>query len=76
MITDKTFKFYWCHIHLIQELTQEELNRYSNSISMSNFPSSVIKLLYKAIERRRKEALKAINIENAMVVQEELSEVS
>ena len=55
MITDRTFRFYWCHIHVIQQLTKEELNRYAQAISLSNLPSTPNSLIAKAIRIREDE---------------------
>jgi hypothetical protein len=55
MITDRTFKFYWTHLNVIQQLTKEELNRYAKAISLSNLPSTPNSLISKAIRIREDE---------------------
>lgn len=72
-ITKKTYKFYWVHIHLIQKLTLEELSRYCESISMSNFPSGIISLLLKAVDMRRDELSKNfLGVEHSEVALEDI----
>ena len=74
MTITKTWKFIWCHIHLINILSKEELDRYAQSVSFSDWHDDIKRLLMRAIEIRRQD-LTPTNI-NCMVWQEELTEVS
>lgn len=56
--TNKTFRFYWVHINLIQKLDTDQLNKYSESISLSEWANPTTEHLYEAIEIRKVELLK------------------
>lgn len=55
MITDKTWKFYWYHVHLINILDSSELERYAQSVSMSNWHEDITRFIMKAIDIRQDE---------------------
>ena len=56
--THKTFRFYWVHINLIQKLDTDQLNKYSESISLSGWANETSKYLFEAINIRKQELLK------------------
>ena len=74
MTIHKPFKFIWCHIHLINILDSIELERYAQSVSMSNWNDDITRFLMKAIDIRKEEL--RTNVNNCMVWQEDLTEIA
>lgn len=60
----------------IQNLPAHKLDQYLQQVYLNGWEQDITSWLNKAVEIRRKEVFKNIKIEDAMVVQEELSEVS
>jgi hypothetical protein len=67
----KPWKFIWVHIHLINILDRSELERYAQSVSMSNWHEDIIRFLMKAIDIRKSELHN--NIKDALAVSSSIS---
>ena len=71
MTIHKPWKFVWVHIHLINILDRSELERYAQSVSMSNWHEDIRRFIMKAIDIRQDEL--HINTHDALAVSSSIS---